>query len=143
VCLDDLKRHDEALPHWDRAIKLAPVVARSRVQIERAAGRAKAGRVAAAVAEAKALTRDRAARGEILYNAACIYGLAAAAAKEANPREAYAGQALALLRRAQAAGFFQGRAQVEHMKKDPDLEPLRRREDFKKFVAECEAAAKP
>ena len=55
----------------------------------------------------------------------------------------YAGQALALLRRAKAAGFFKDRAKIERLKRDSDLAPLRQRADFQKFVAELEAAAKP
>ena len=55
----------------------------------------------------------------------------------------YARQALALLRRAQAAGFFKDRAKIERLKKASDLAPLQQREDFRKFVAELEAAAKP
>jgi hypothetical protein len=42
---------------------------------------------------------------------------------------------------AEAAGFFQDRANVEHLKRDADLEPLRQRDDFRKFIAELEAAA--
>jgi hypothetical protein len=53
------------------------------------------------------------------------------------------GQALTLLRRARSAGLFKNRKWIEIMKKDADLAGLRSREDFKKFVAELEAAAKP
>jgi hypothetical protein len=102
-----------------------------------------AGKAAEAVAEAEALTKDRAAPGIALYNAACIYGLAAAAAREAGEREAYAAQALTLLRRAQAAGYFKERKRVEHMNQDTDLDALRSRDDFKRFIAEVEAATKP
>ena len=48
----------------------------------------------------------------------------------------YADQAMAMLRDAVAKGY----KDVEHMKKDKDLDPLREREDFKKLVAELEAA---
>jgi hypothetical protein len=47
-----------------------------------------------------------------------------------------------LLRRAQAAGFFKDLRQVEDLKKNPDLAPLQARADYRKFVAELEAAAK-
>jgi serine/threonine protein kinase len=141
--LDELKRHAEALPHWDRAVELWPPDQRSLVAIERAESKARAGKVAEAVADAQALTRDRGVSGETLYNAACIYGLAAAAAPEPGERDAYAVQAVALLRRAQAAGYFKDRAHTANMKQDADLDALRSREDFKKFVAELEAAAKP
>ena len=51
-----------------------------------------------------------------------------------------------LLQKAVKAGY----KDAAHMKKDPDLDPLRAREDFKKLLAELEAgksggsgAAKP
>jgi hypothetical protein len=43
-----------------------------------------------------------------------------------------------LLREAVSKGF----KNVVHMKKDPDLDPLRQREDFKKLVAELEGKGK-
>jgi serine/threonine protein kinase/tetratricopeptide (TPR) repeat protein len=141
--LDMLKRHTEARTHWDRAAELSPPNERPLVRMTRAAYQARAGKAAEAVAEAEALTKDAAAPGGLLYDAACVCSLASAAIKEGKQREAYAGQALALLRRAQTAGYFKDRAKVEHLKKDTDLDVLRSREDFKKFVAELEAAAKP
>jgi hypothetical protein len=50
---------------------------------------------------------------------------------------------LALLRRAQTAGFFKDRLKMEQLKRDADLDSLRSRSDFTKFVAEVEAALKP
>jgi tetratricopeptide (TPR) repeat protein/serine/threonine protein kinase len=139
--LNDLKRHDEALPHWDPAVELSPPAERPLAQMGRARGWVLAGKAAEALADAAALTRDPATPGHLLYDAGCVYSLAAAAAKEAKQRQAYAGQALTLLRRAQSAGFFKDRAKVEYLKKDTDLDPLRQREDFREFVAELEAAA--
>jgi len=142
--LDGLKRHAEALPHWDQALELSSPADRPVVQMRRARSRVLAGQPAAAVADAAALTKDPATPGStLLYNAACVYALAAAAVRDDGPRrEAHAGQALSLLRRARAAGFFKDRKQVEHMQKDPDLDALRSREDFRQFVAELEAAVK-
>jgi hypothetical protein len=102
-----------------------------------------AGQVAEAVADAEALTKDARAPSARCCEAAGVFSLASAAAQEAGQREEYAGQALALLRRARAAGFFQDRRKVAYLKKDPDLAPLRSREDFRKFVAELEAASNP
>jgi tetratricopeptide (TPR) repeat protein len=142
--LDKLKRHAEALPHWDRAAELSPPDQRPSVRMDRAASQARAGKAAEAVAEAEVLAKDPAASGNHLYNAACVYALASAAVKDdAKQQEAYAGQAVALLRRAQSTGLFKDRKWVEHLKKDTDLDVLRSREDFKKCVAELEAAAKP
>src|SRR5262249_42980740 len=111
--LADLKRHADALPHWDQAVELSPSAERPLAQWGRALSRVRAGNAAEAVADAAALTKDPATPGVLLYNGACVYSLAAAAAKsDAKQREAYAGQALALLRRAQAAGFFKDRRKV-------------------------------
>jgi hypothetical protein len=51
--------------------------------------------------------------GGLLYDAACVYCLAAAAANDCEQQEARTGQALALLRRSQGAGFFQDRRKIE------------------------------
>jgi serine/threonine protein kinase/Flp pilus assembly protein TadD len=141
--LDALKRSAESLADWDRAVELAPPADRLPVQLARARAWVRAGKTAEAVADAEALTKDAATPSARCCEAACVCSLASAAAKEASQREAYAGQALALFRRAQAAGFFKDRANVERLKRDTDLDPLRQREDFQKFVAELEAAAKP
>jgi serine/threonine protein kinase len=141
--LEELKRHEDAQRHWNRALELSLPAERSLVQLGRAKGRVQAGKAAEAVADVEALTKDAATPGITLYNAACICGLAAAAVKEDKQRDAYASQAVALLRRAQSAEFFKDRAKVEHLKKETDLDVLRSREDFKKFVAELEAALKP
>jgi hypothetical protein len=141
--LDDLKRHAEALTDWDQAIELSPPAGRPQFLLGRARSRVLAGDTAAAVAEADALTEGPATSGPIWYDAACVYALAAAAAGEDGQREAHAGRAVALLRRARAAGYFKNPARVEHLKRDADLAPLRPREDFQKFVAELETPAKP
>jgi serine/threonine protein kinase/tetratricopeptide (TPR) repeat protein len=142
--LHELKRDAEALPHWDRAVELSPPDERPPLRMRRALSRARAGKTAEAVAEAEALTKEARAPSYLLCNAACVYCVASAAVKEdAKQREAYAGRAVALLRRAQAAGFFKDRANVEPLKKEPVLDVLRSREDFKKIVAELDAALKP
>jgi hypothetical protein len=50
----------------------------------------------------------------------------------------YAVRAVKLLRQAQKAGYFKAKANVEHMGKDKDLDPLRQREDFRKLVADLQ-----
>jgi hypothetical protein len=88
-----------------------------------------------------------------LYRAACGYALcfqAVAAGKqgaqltpeETAARERYAGRAVALLGEARAAGFFRVPANLERLKQDNDLAPLRQREDFRKLLAELEGEAK-
>src|SRR5262249_26344855 len=138
--LDALHRPKEALADWDRAVELSPAADQPRMQLGRARSQARIGEASAAVTQATALTKDPATPGAVCYKAACVYSVASAAVQETSQRETYATQAVALLRRAQSAEFFNDRAKVEHLKKEADLDVLRSREDFKKFVAELEAA---
>jgi tetratricopeptide (TPR) repeat protein len=80
------------------------------------------------------------------YNAACfLCRCVTLAGKDAQLAEAkrkelaqrYADRALALLLQAVSRGY----KDAAHMKKDPDLEPLRARPDFKKLRADLEAGS--
>jgi serine/threonine protein kinase/tetratricopeptide (TPR) repeat protein len=140
--LDALKRHAEAQSDWQRALELSRSADKPWIQLDRDQGWVRAGRVAEAVADADMLTKDPATPGSTLYEAAGVYALAAAAvANDATQRTAYANRALALLRRARAAGYFKGPGRVEHLKQDTDLAVLRPRQDFQQLVVELEAAA--
>jgi hypothetical protein len=77
------------------------------------------------------------------YNAACLVTLCVPLAKQdtglpehnrSQLAEEYAEQAMDLLREVVQRGF----KDAEHMKKDPDLDPLRARDDFKKLMAVLE-----
>jgi tetratricopeptide (TPR) repeat protein len=70
-----------------------------------------------------------------IYNFACTHSLMIA---KADDKTKQANTAMDWLKRAVTAGF----KNVEHMKTDKDLDPLREREDFKKLIAELEAKAK-
>jgi tetratricopeptide (TPR) repeat protein len=81
------------------------------------------------------------------YNAVCIFASCVPLAEKdtqlpeaERPKQAraYADRALALLHQAVVKGF----QDVAHMKKNTELDPLRSREDFKKLLADLEAAAK-
>jgi hypothetical protein len=139
--LDALQRSAEALVDWDWAVELAPPAERPRARFGRARAWVRVGKTAEAVTEAAALTRDPGTPSARCCDAADVYSLASAAVPETSQRETYAGEALAMLRRAQAAGFFKDPAKVAHLRRDPDLAPLRPREDFRQFVAELAAAA--
>jgi tetratricopeptide (TPR) repeat protein len=58
--LDNLKRHAEAVPHWDQAFELSSPADRLLVRARRATSRAKAGQAAEALADVEALTGDAA-----------------------------------------------------------------------------------
>src|SRR5207237_474918 len=85
--------------------------------------------------------------GATLYDLACLYALSSAVAGQdarLPPAEReklvdyYAACTLELLAQAQTKDYFKNRAVVEHLKKDRDLDSLRSRGDFKKFVANLE-----
>jgi hypothetical protein len=82
--------------------------------------------------------------GANLCNAACVFALCSAAAgadkalapgKRDKTVERHAARAVALLAKAEAAGFFAGPANRDHLQKDSDLQALRAREDFQKWLA--------
>ena len=85
------------------------------------------GRHPEATAAADTLATRWPTEGETLYGCACVHALAAGAVKgDAVLADRYAARAVALLRQAAIAGYRDG----DHFLKDPDLDALRRREDF-------------
>jgi serine/threonine protein kinase/tetratricopeptide (TPR) repeat protein len=136
VALDDLKRHAEAAKDWDKAVELSTDPQRTGIRINRAASRVRAGHVDAALQEAEELVKV--ADASTLYGAARVFALAAGRRDEAGgalSREQCARRAVALLRQIVARGWND----PEHrMKKSDDLNALRRRDDFKKLLAELE-----
>jgi tetratricopeptide (TPR) repeat protein len=142
--LTTLHRYPEALNDWDQAIALDPGPLRPAFRLQRAVTLARAGDHTKAVAEADEITQAAKTPGDMLYNAACVYGLSTAAAKDDGKRkEQYAGNAVALLRRAQVAGYFKSAAEVEHLQKDDDLAALRGRADFQQFVSDLQKKHTP
>jgi tetratricopeptide (TPR) repeat protein len=126
--LDDLGRHGDAERDWKGALGLCEGRSRVSIQWRHARALARAGDPEAGVAEAERLgLNDSPARTD--YGRACLYALASAA--DAERRSAYAAKALDRLRRAVAAGY----KDFDQMRKDPDLEPLRSYEDFKRLLA--------
>ena len=112
-------------------------------RIQAAWNQAKNGQHAESVAEAEQVALDGSAEGTSVYNAACVYSVAAVAVlndhRLAEPerntlREKYLVRALELLRLAVQKGFND----LEQVNKDEDLEPLRNRDDFQRFLEELE-----
>jgi hypothetical protein len=105
---------------------------------------ARTGDYLASAPEAEALARAESLPGATLYELACIQALNAAHAARDGERppperekraERYASQAVTLLRRAAAGGFFREPAKVTEMDKESDLSFLRDREDYRRFRA--------
>jgi hypothetical protein len=95
----------------------------------------------------EALSTDPRITSEGLYDLACVMSLSAAAVRqdkrlapgESGLRaEQYATRAVALLVRSRDAGIFRDPATREQFTKDADLDPLRSRDDFRKFVDSLE-----
>jgi hypothetical protein len=123
---------------WDRAVDLSPTDERPPRRLSRAFDLAAAGHTERAVSEADDLARQEGWDAGDMYNLACVYAWASAA--QPVRAEPHAAAAVGLLRRAVAAGY-RNRA---HMEKDPDLDPLRGRADFRKLLASLpELALKP
>jgi serine/threonine protein kinase len=98
-----------------------------------------------AVAETEALAEIPAIPGEALYDGACVFAVAAGAAKDGQVRERHAARSVELLRRAFAAGFGKDPVQkmsgilddpVQHMEQDPDLVGVRNRKDYRALLAD-------
>jgi serine/threonine-protein kinase len=142
---------EEALPHSQAALANNPrnpfyqEVSRN-VAINRALVLAHLGDHAAAAAAADPLAKSTAAPE--LYNAACLLAMCMpAAAKDTHLSEAgrreqagvYGDRAMEALRQAVAHGF----KDIESLKTDKDLDPLRTREDFRNLLADLEKPKAP
>jgi tetratricopeptide (TPR) repeat protein len=127
--LGKLRRYPEALQDWDRALALEEGPRRTMFRLGRAGTLARAGKHAEASAEADALAGGKDASPRLLYDAACVYALASAAA-DASLGERYAARAVELLGRAIDRGY----KDAKHLQKDSDLDRLRPRPDFQKLL---------
>ncbi len=134
--LAQLDRHAEAVNDWDRALELGPEKDQDLPwRMQRALSLARAGQHARAVAEANHLAQNKAEDGGSLYSLACICSLASGAVKDdAQLNGQYAARAVELLRQALGKGFND----LELLKKNKDLDPLRSRQDFKKLLGELQ-----
>jgi serine/threonine-protein kinase len=102
---------------------------------QRALSLAHAGKFNDALKDANALAAQADLAAEGCYTLARVYALLTAARKkdDVKGRENDAARALGLLRRAHEAGYFQEAARLERLRREPDLAPLRDREEFQKL----------
>ncbi|MDX2037237.1 MAG: serine/threonine-protein kinase [Isosphaeraceae bacterium] len=136
--LDQLGKHAEALPEWDQAIELAPPNRLPVARALRAKCRARLGRFAEALAELDEVTKSDPADPIHWYNFASVHAMAAAADAAAAKDES-AARAVEKLQEAVKAGY----ANAAKLANDPDLDPLRTRDDFKKLLADLEKKFPP
>jgi tetratricopeptide (TPR) repeat protein len=130
TALERLDRYTESTKDWQKATELSPKPESPEFRTSRATSQARAGRVAEAVAEVAELSKAGEWNSDQWYTFACFYSVASA--KATDKKQEYADRAMELLRKAVLAGWKNG----AHMTWDPDLDPLREREDFKKLLAD-------
>src|SRR5262249_11900651 len=143
LTLTELKRHTEAAADWGKFVLAAPAQFRLLGGVRRAGSLARARHFAQAVREAEAISRVPKLPGTFLSDLAGVASLGSAGvardaaqplARREHLAESRARQAVAWLRAAHKAGYFKAAANVSHLKKDGDLDPLRNRSDFKAFL---------
>jgi tetratricopeptide (TPR) repeat protein len=125
---DRLKKHAAAVKDWDRVIELSEKREQPKFRPARAISLLKAGRVAEAVADVAELANFGWSAAQ-WYDFACVYSVASG--EIAGKKAEYSNRAMVLLQKAVKLGF----RDASHMAKDPDLDPLRDREDFQKLIA--------
>jgi serine/threonine protein kinase len=140
VALNHLDRFAAAVNDWDKALEFDDGPADAEIRMLRGHSLLLAGEPAKAVADAEAVAALKVADAATLYDVACIVSLAAVAVKhDASLMERYAARAVELLGKAETAAFFADAEHIELVMKDPDLDCLRGRDDFKKLLAQLTA----
>jgi tetratricopeptide (TPR) repeat protein len=147
-------RLDDAMVRYNEAVARLEVVlgaglgsARPSLlaaKLLRSGARAALGDHAQGTAEAEVLFRQNDLNPGNLYDLGCTFSLSSAAAEHdrklspadrARLQALYAVRAMDFLRQAIAAGWLT----PEVLKTDPDMEPLKARDDFRKLLADLEA----
>jgi serine/threonine protein kinase/tetratricopeptide (TPR) repeat protein len=150
-------RPDVAMARYDKAIAILEGVLRRgyragrnhllNARIDRTTSRAARGDHAEAAAEAEALAQQPDLNPAHLYDLSCTFSQSSAAvdrdvklsaAERARLKASYADRAMDFLRRAIAGGW----QNPDQLKADPDIDPLRARDDFRKLLADLEAKTK-
>jgi serine/threonine protein kinase len=135
--LDRLNRLAEAEKDWGRAVELTTHDrGRQAVRAAYAVSKLSAGQVAEAVAVVAQL-RQFDCTADQLYHFARVYSVASV--KMADKKGEHADAAMEMLAKAVKVGY----KNYSHAKQDPDLDPLRDRDDFKKLLADLEAKYPP
>ena len=146
--LGALGRHAEAVPDWDRVFELNDVPADATTyRLLRLFALLKSGDHARGAVEIERVERPppgvRPPADADLYNVACFYALASAAARNdaTLPQErrtrlaqSYAQRSLDRLRRCAESGFLNDPANRDHARVDPDLASIRDRPEFSQIL---------
>jgi tetratricopeptide (TPR) repeat protein len=133
---DRLRRYADAIEDWGRAAELSPERERPSFRAAATNARFNAGRVAEAMEEFAQLTKSTNWTAMQWYSFANMYALAST--KLADRKKEYEDRAMELLQRALKSGF----ADIERMKTEPALAPIRSREEFKRLIEQLEGKSR-
>jgi tetratricopeptide (TPR) repeat protein len=142
--LNRLGRHARTLEDLEKALDLPHPIGfdANRIQAHRAVTLAHLGEHRKALATAEALAKSKDLASDSLFELGRLYAVASAkAAGDLQAKDRHAARAVELLRQAHARGFFKQRTRVEHLMRDDDFDGVRQRADYRKLIAELEAAA--
>lgn len=135
-----LGNYGEAVASWSRALELAPKERRLEIGLLKSMALARSGEHAQALEAAEALVNDEQANGAVLYNLACLYGLADKARKATNPSASEQSMqdpgelAIELLNRDEVLEFLFVPANRQQLMVDADLESVRTRASFNELL---------
>jgi tetratricopeptide (TPR) repeat protein len=142
--LSKLGKHEEGLRDCDRSLELDNGRAKLSIRVSRAQVLARSGQHARADAEATQLARERSLSEEDRFRVVVVWALACAsagkdtrlsAARRQQQAEEYATRAMDLLVKLAKEGALNDPSNVESVKQEADLDSLRDRPDFKKWLA--------
>jgi len=144
-----LGRREDAARDWRQMLELSEGQPDIRMRLYRPLALAFLGEHARATAEIETLVTEGHTQGRNPLLFAKVHSLSSAAAADARlpPAEQeqladrYGGRAVELLRKAQAAGFFQDPGQLPQLKESKDFNAIRSRPDFQRLLAELEKAS--
>ncbi|HJT35691.1 MAG TPA: serine/threonine-protein kinase [Pirellulales bacterium] len=135
--LGALRRHAEAVNDWRRAAELDDGGAQLLFRIDLADTLALAGDHRGAASEANGVAAIANAPAHSLYQLARVLARCAAAVKDEDAiAMRYGDQAVGLLKRSEAAGYFNHAANIAQFRQDSVFDALRGRDDFRQFDAE-------
>jgi tetratricopeptide (TPR) repeat protein len=132
--------YQQAIEDLGRAAELDEGVSRDGIRSHRALVLGRMGDRVGALAEIADVV-EKSNDGEALYNAAALH--ASLAAGPADDAEDHAVDAMSLLDRARATGFFEVPANLKEFCRDRDLDSLRSRPGFQAFAADLTFPADP
>ena len=131
VGLDHLKEFEAAVKQWDSAKKYANAELLRLFAVESASAYARVGRHDEAIRRLDELAKADKITDLEYYNLGCAYAQCTLGTKV---EKALAGQLCDRATAMLAKAFQAGMRNYDHAKQDADLDPLRDREDFKKWL---------